>query len=145
MKPSLFILCFLLAPLFTFAKTETNRSNEFFFDSLRIQSQNQIVSKDTTKLEDPKRYEKIAKTSGLMGIIGFGVMIILGLAGFGTFAVLIGSAFLFAALILGASSVSKVRNKKWARAGIILGSLGIALLIAWIGLLIYVISNWNID
>ncbi|MCF8325489.1 MAG: hypothetical protein K9I84_11070 [Leadbetterella sp.] len=36
-------------------------------------------------------------------------------------------------------SVRKVKNKKWARLGIILGSLGILILAAWIALIVYVV------
>jgi hypothetical protein len=49
------------------------------------------------------------------------------------------AAISFVALILCIMSVRKVKNKKWARLGIILGSLGILILAAWIALIVYVV------
>lgn len=140
MKPTFLLLYILLFPLVTFANTETAKSSEFIFDSLKFQVQNQVVKRDSVIKEKLPNHQKIAKTSGVLGIVGLGTMLVLGIASVGTFAVLIGAAISFVALIMGIMSVRKVKNKKWARLGIILGGLGILILAAWIALIIYVIS-----
>ncbi|MCP9761354.1 hypothetical protein [Lacihabitans soyangensis] len=140
MKSTFFLLFILLFPLVTLANTETAKSSEFIFDSLKVQGHNQVVEKDSVNKEKLPNHQKIAKTSGILGIVGLGTVLVLGIASIGTFAVLIGAAISFAALVMGLLSVRRVKNKKWARLGIILGSLGILILVAWIGLIIYVIS-----
>lgn len=115
----------------------------FVMDSLRRQTQNQVVAKDSLAVEKFPNHQKISKTSGIFGIVGLGLMIVLGISSIGTLAVLIGSLFSFGAIIMGLYSVRKVKNKKWARLGIILGSLGILILAAWIALIIYVISIFS--
>lgn len=138
MKP-IFLLLFIF-PLVTFANTETSKSREFIFDSLKVHVHSQIVKEDSFNKEKLPNHQKIAKTSGILGIVGLGTMLVLGLASIGTMAVLIGFVFSFVAFIMGIYSVRKVKNKKWARLGIILGSLGILILASWIALIIYVIS-----
>lgn len=140
MKSTFLLLYILLFPLVTFASTETSKSSEFIFDSLKLHVHSQVVEKDSVNKEKLPNHQKIAKTSGILGIVGLGTMLVLGIASVGTFAVLIGSAISFVALIMGIMSVRKVKNKKWARLGIILGGLGILILAAWIALIIYVIS-----
>jgi hypothetical protein len=138
---STFLLLFILSfPLVTFAKTETTKSNKFIFDSLKIQIHNQFVKKDSVNKEKLPNYQKIAKSSGILGIVGLGTMLVLGIASMGTFAVLVGVPLSFVALIMGIMGVRIVKNNKWARLGIILGGLGILILAAWIALIIYVIS-----
>jgi amino acid transporter len=137
MKPT-FLLLFIF-PLITFANTETSKSSEFIFDSLKVHVHSQIVKEDSVIKEKLPNHQKIAKTSGILGIVGLGTMLVLGLASIGTMAVLIGFVFSFVAFIMGIYSVRKVKNKKWARLGIILGSLGILVLAAWIGLIVYVV------
>lgn len=147
MKSTFLLLLILLFPLVTFANTETSKSSEFIFDSLKVHVHNQVIKKDSVIKEKLPNHQKIAKTSGILGIVGLGTMILLGLLSSGTLAVFVGAAISFAALIMGILSVRKVKNKKWARLGIILGSLGILILAAWIALIVYVIylfSN-NID
>jgi hypothetical protein len=139
MKSTFLLLCILIFPSITFAKTETAKSSEFVFDSLVLGVQNQGVAKDSLVVKKLPNYPKIAKTSGVLGIVGIGTMIVLGIASVGTFAVLIGAAISFAALVMGVLSVRRVKNKKWARLGIVLGLLGILVLMAWIGLIIYVV------
>ncbi|HLO44311.1 MAG TPA: hypothetical protein VK175_08270 [Leadbetterella sp.] len=139
MKSTFLLLFILIFPLVTFANTETTKSSEIIFDSLKIQVHNQVVKKDSVIKEKLPNHQKIAKTSGILGIVGLGTMLVLGIASLGTFAVLIGAAISFAALVMGVLSVRRVKNKKWARLGIILGSLGILILVAWIGLVIYVV------
>lgn len=143
MKSTFLLLFILLSPIVTFANTETAKSNEFIFDSLKVHVHNQVVKKDSVIKEKLPDYQKRAKTSGILGIVGLGAMIVLGIASIGTFAVLIGSVISFVAFIMGIYSVRKVKNKKWARVGIILGSLGILVLAAWIALIIYVISIFS--
>ena len=140
MKSTFLLLFIVLFPLFTLATTETSKSSEFIFDSLKVQAHNQVVKKNSVVKEKLPNYPKIAKTSGILGIVGLGTMLVLGIASVGTLSVLIGAAISFAALVMGVLSVRRVKNKKWARLGIILGSLGILILVAWIGLIIYVIS-----
>lgn len=140
MKSTFFLLIILLFPLVAFANTETTKSSEIIFDSLKIQVHNQVVKKDSVIKEKLPNHQKIAKTSGILGIVGLGTMLVLGIASMGTFAVLVGVPLSFVALIMGIMSVRKVKNKKWARLGIILGGLGILILAAWIALIIYVIS-----
>ena len=138
MKPTFFLL--FIFPLVTFASTETTKSSEFIFDSLEVHVRSQIVKEDSVIKEKLPNHQKIAKTSGILGIVGLGTMLVLGIASAGTLSVLIGAAISFAALIMSIMSVRKVSNKKWARLGIILGSLGILILASWIALIIYVIS-----
>lgn len=140
MKSTFFLLYILLFPLVTFANTETAKSSEFIFDSLKVHVQSQVVEKDSVNKEKLPNHQRIAKASGILGIVGLGTMLVLGIASVGTLSVLIGAAISFAALIMGIMSVRKVKNKKWARLGIILGSLGILILASWIALIIYVIS-----
>jgi len=139
MKSTFLLLYLLIFPIITFANTETPKSNEFLFDSLKVQAHNHSVMKDSLVAQKLRNYPKKAKTSGILGIVGIGTMIVLGIASVGTFAVLIGAAISFAALVMGILSVRRVKNKKWARLGIVLGSLGILVLAAWIGLIIYVV------
>ena len=143
MKSAILFFSFLVFPLLTFASTETRKSMEFVMDSLKRQTLNQVVAKDSLAVGKLPIDQKIAKTSGILGIIGLGLMIVLGVASIGTLAVLIGSGFSFLALIMGLYSVRKVKKKKWARLGIILGLLGILVLVAWIALIIYVISIFS--
>jgi hypothetical protein len=138
MKPT-FLLLFIF-PLIAIANTETSKSSEFIFDSLKVHVHSQIVKEDSVIKEKLPNHQKIAKTSGILGIVGLGTMLVLGIASIGTMAVLIGFVFSFVAFIMGIYSVRKVKNKKWARLGIILGSLGILILASWIALIIYVIS-----
>jgi hypothetical protein len=140
MKSIFLFLQILLFPLITFANTETSKSSEYFFDSLKVHVHNQIVKRDSILKEKLPNHQKIAKASGILGIAGLGTMLVLGIASVGALSLLIGAAISFAALVLGIMSVRKVKNKKWARLGIILGSLGILVLAAWIALIIYVIS-----
>jgi uncharacterized membrane protein len=140
MKPGFLILSFLIFPIITFANTETAKSSEFIFDSLKVQVHEQLVKKDSVIKEKLPKHQKIAKASGILGIVGLGTMILLGLISSGTLAVFVGSVASFIALLMGVFSVRKVKNKKWARLGIILGSLGIMFLAAWIALIVYVIS-----
>jgi hypothetical protein len=140
MKSTVLIFIFLIVPLLTFASTETSKSVEFVFDSLKLQTQKKVIANDSLVVKKLPDYEKIAKTSGILGIISFGTMLVLGIISSGGLAVLIGSALSFVALILGLFSVQKVKNKKWARLGIILGSLGLLALAAWIAFIFYVIS-----
>jgi hypothetical protein len=139
MKSTFFLLFILLLPLITFANTETTKSTKFIFDSLKVAVHHQVVKKDSVIKEKLPNYQKRAKTSGILGIVALGTMLVLGIASVGTLAVLIGAAISFVALVLGILSVGKVKNKKWARLGIILGSLGILVLAAWIALIIYVV------
>lgn len=143
MKSIFLFLQILLFPLIAFANTETSSSSEFIFDSLKVHVHSQIVKEDSVNKEKLPNHQKIAKTSGILGIAGLGTMLVLGIASVGTFAVLIGAAISFVALIMGIMSVRKVKNKKWARLGIILGGLGILILAAWITLIIYVISIFS--
>lgn len=143
MKSTFLLLFIVLFPLFTFATTETAKSSEFIFDSLKVHVHSQVVEKDSVNKEKLPNHQKIAKASGILGIVGLGTMLVLGIASAGTLSVLIGAAISFAALIMGIMSVRKVSNKKWARLGIILGSLGILILAAWITLIIYVISIFS--
>jgi uncharacterized membrane protein len=140
MKPAFLILSFLIFPIITFANTGTAKSSEFIFDSLKVQVHEQLVKKDSVIKEKLPKHQKIAKASGILGIVGLGTMILLGLISSGTLAVFVGSVASFIALLMGVFSVRKVKNKKWARLGIILGSLGILILAAWIALIVYVIS-----
>jgi hypothetical protein len=140
MKSTFLLLSLSIFPIITFASTETLKSSEFIFDSLKIEAQKSFMVKDSVIKEKLPNHQKIAKTSGILGIIGLGTMLVLGIASVGTLAVLIGASISFVALIMGILSVRKVKNKKWARLGIILGSLGILILAAWIALIIYVIS-----
>jgi uncharacterized membrane protein len=140
MKPAFLILSFLIFPIITFANTGTAKSSEFIFDSLKVQVHEQLVKKDSVIKEKLPKHQKIAKASGILGIVGLGTMILLGLISSGTLAVFVGSVVSFIALLMGVFSVRKVKNKKWARLGIILGSLGILILAAWIALIVYVIS-----
>lgn len=139
MKSTFLLLFIVLFPLFTLATTETPKSSEFIFDSLKVQVHNQIVKKDSVILEKLPNHQKIAKASGILGIVGLGTMILLGLLSSGTLAVFVGAIISFVAFIMGIYSIRKVKNKKWARLGIILGSLGILILAAWIALIIYVV------
>ena len=143
MKSTFFLLFILILPLITLANTETSKSSEYVFDSLKVHVHNQVVKKDSVIKEKLPNHQKIAKTSGILGIVGLATMLVLGIASVGTLSVLIGAAISFAALIMGILSVRKVRNKKWARLGIILGGLGILILAAWIALIIYVISIFS--
>jgi hypothetical protein len=140
MKPAFLIHSFLIFPIITFANTGTAKSSEFIFDSLKVQVHEQLVKKDSVIKEKLPKHQKIAKASGILGIVGLGTMILLGLISIGTLAVFVGSVASFIALLMGVFSVRKVKNKKWARLGIILGSLGIMFLAAWIALIVYVIS-----
>ncbi len=140
MKSTFFLLFILLFPLVTFANTETAKSSELIFDSLKVQAHNQVFKKDSVIKGKLPNHQKIAKASGILGIVGLGTMLVLGVASMGTFAVLVGIPLSFVALIMGIISVRKVKNKKWARLGIILGSLGILIFAAWIALIVYVIS-----
>jgi hypothetical protein len=140
MKPAFLIHSFLIFPIITFANTGTAKSSEFIFDSLKVQVHEQLVKKDSVIKEKLPKHQKIAKASGILGIVGLGTMILLGLISSGTLAVFVGSVASFIALLMGVFSVRKVKNKKWARLGIILGSLGIMFLAAWIALIVYVIS-----
>ena len=140
MKSTFFLLFILIFPLVTFANTETSKSSEFIFDSLKVNVHSQVVKGDSVINGKLPNHQKIAKASGILGIVGLGTMLVLGIASVGTFAVLIGAAISFVALIMGIMSVRRVKNKKWARLGIILGGLGILILAAWIALIIYVIS-----
>lgn len=139
MKCTFLLLYILLFPLVTFANTETTKSSEFIIDSLKAQAQNQGMVKDSVINEKLPNHQKIAKASGILGIVGLGMMILLGLLSSGTLAVFVGAIISFVAFIMGIYSVRKVKNKKWARLGIILGSLGILVLAAWIGLIVYVV------
>lgn len=143
MKSTFFLLYTLLFPLVTFANTETAKSSEFIFDSLKVNVHCQVLEKDSVIKEKLPNHQKIAKASGILGIVGLGTMLVLGIASAGTLSVLIGAAISFAALIMGIMSVRKVKNKKWARLGIVLGGLGILILAAWITLIIYVISIFS--
>lgn len=138
MKSTFLLFSFLIFPIFTIASTETVKSSELIFDSLKVH--NQIVNEDSVTKEKHPNHQKIAKTSGILGIVGLGTMILLGLISSGTLAVFVGAVVSFVALIMGILSVRQVKNKKWARLGIILGGLGILILAAWIALIIYVIS-----
>lgn len=111
MKSTFLFLFILLFPLVTFANTETSKSSELIFDSLKVQAHNQVIKKDSLILEKLPNHQKIAKASGILGIVGLGTMLVLGIASVGTFAVLIGAAISFVALIMGIMSVRKVKNK----------------------------------
>jgi hypothetical protein len=139
MKSTFLFLFILLFPLVTFANTETSKSSELIFDSLKVQAHNQVIKKDSLILEKLPNHQKIAKASGILGIVGLGTMILLGLLSSGTLAVFVGAAISFVALVLGIKSARKVKNEKWARLGIILGGVGILILVAWIALLFYVV------
>ncbi len=139
MKSIFSLLSILLFPLVTFANTETAKSSELIFDSLKVQAHNQVFKKDSVIKEKLPNHQKIAKASGILGIVGLGSMILLGLLSSGTLAVFVGAAISFVALVLGIKSARKVKNEKWARLGIILGGVGILILVAWIALLFYVV------
>lgn len=97
---------------------------------------------DSTITDKPKiksKHDIMAKTSGILGIIAMAsILITIGFS-FGTIGVFSVGLISIIALILGILSVKKVKSKKWARLGIILGSIGTLLLILWIGLIYYVI------
>ena len=133
-------LFFLITfPLITFASTETHNFKSANIDSLNAQFHIEHLSTDSSEVKKPINYYKIAKSSGILSLVGIGAMALLGIAGVGTLSVLIGSALCLGGLILGLASVRKIKNNKWARLGVIFGALGILVLVAWIGLIIYVV------
>ena len=137
-------LFFLFAfPLITFASTQTHNFKSSQIDSLSAQVHVEYLSTDSSEVKKPINYNKIAKSSGILSLVGIGTMVLLGIAGLGTLSVLIGSALCLGGLILGLASVRKIKNKKWARLGIILGALGILILLAWFALIIYVVTIFS--